>query len=43
LREIRQYWDIDEVAAANEILDAASDAEYLAHETAKANAKAGRR
>jgi len=35
MHEIRSYWCIDMVAEANEILDAAEDAEYLAHESAR--------
>jgi len=35
LEEIRSFWDINDVAACNEILDAKEDAEYLAHEAAK--------
>jgi hypothetical protein len=35
LQEIRSFWDINEVMAANEILDAQSDAEWLAYQEQK--------
>lgn len=33
--EIRQYWDLEEVIHANELLDMQDDAEWLAHQGAK--------
>jgi hypothetical protein len=41
--EIRRYWDLNEVMRANELLDVQDDAEWMAHEDARAKSKRGRR
>ena len=42
LEEIRQFWDINDVMRANELLDIQQDAEWLAHQKTNAQMNHGR-